>query len=93
MEKAERAVSDGGHSIVEMADFAANDQAPAAVCEQRVRDQPEVSYTELEFITATYMGFPRLMFVYDTYSEDHEPLINAVIDRKYGDCQDAFLSE
>ena len=85
------------------------DQAPAAVCVQRVRDcdvvvgiyglrygspvrdQPEVSYTELGFITATELGIPRLMFVFDANSEDHELPINAVIDRKFGHRQDAFL--
>jgi len=107
--KAERGVSAAGHAIVDMADFAAIDQAPAAVCEQRVRgcdvlvgiyglrygspvrDQPEVSYTELEFITATELGIPRLVFVFDANSEDHELPINAVIDRKFGHRQDAFL--
>jgi hypothetical protein len=56
-----------------------------------VKDQPEVSYTELEFNTATAMGIPRLVFVLDGDSEDHGLPIKALIDREYGDRQDAFL--
>lgn len=56
-----------------------------------VRDQPEISYTELEFNTATAMGIPRLVFVLDGDSEDHGLPIKALIDREYGDRQDAFL--
>jgi hypothetical protein len=107
--KAERAVSAAGHAIVDMADFAAIDQAPAAVCEQRVRncdvlvgiyglrygspvrDQREVSYTELEFITATEAAMPRLIFVINAESEELGLPPTALVDRKYGDRQDAFI--
>jgi hypothetical protein len=107
--KAERAVSAAGHAIVDMADFAAIDQAPAAVCEQRVcncdvlvviyglrygspvRDQPEVSYTELEFITATEASLPRLIFMINAESEELGLPPSALVDRKYGDRQDAFI--
>jgi hypothetical protein len=107
--KAERAVSAAGHAIVDMADFAAIDQAPAAVCEQRVRncdvlvgiyglrygspvrDQPVVSYTELEFITATEAAMPRLIFMINAESEEHGLPPTALVDRKYGDRQDAFI--
>jgi hypothetical protein len=107
--KAERGVSAAGHAIVDMADFAAIDQAPAAVCEQRVRgcdvlvgiyglrygspvrDQPEVSYTELEFITATEAEMPRLIFLINADSEELGLPAKALVDRKYGDRQDAFI--
>jgi hypothetical protein len=109
IDKAERAVSAAGHAIVNMADFAAIDQAPAAVCEQRVRDcdvlvgiyglrygspvrdQPELSYTELEFITATQASLPRLIFVINAESEELGLPPTALVDRKYGDRQDAFI--
>ena len=107
--KAECAVSAAGHAIVDMADFAAIDQAPAAVCEQRVRncdvlvgiyglrygspvrDQPEVSYTELEFITATEAAMPRLIFLINADSEELGLPAKALVDRDYGDRQDAFI--
>jgi hypothetical protein len=107
--KAERGVSAAGHAIVDMADFAAIDQAPAAVCEQRVRgcdvlvgiyglrygspvrDQPEVSYTELEFITATEAEMPRLIFLINADSEELGLPAKALVDRDYGDRQDAFI--
>jgi hypothetical protein len=109
IDKAERAVSAAGHAIVDMADFPAIDQAPAAVCEQRVRDcdvlvgiyglrygspvrdQPEVSYTELEFITATDAAMPRLIFVINAESEELGLPPTALVDRKYGDRQEAFI--
>ena len=99
IDKAERAVSAAGHAFVDMADFAAIDQAPAAVCEQRVRDcdvlvgiyglrhgspvrdHPEVSYTELEFITATKAAIPRLIFVINAESEEHGFPPTALFDR------------
>jgi hypothetical protein len=109
IDKAERAVSAAGHAFVDMADFPAIDQAPAAVCEQRVRDcdvlvgiyglrygspvrdQPEVSYTELEFITATEAAIPRLIFVINAESEELGLPPTALFDRKYADRQDAFI--
>jgi hypothetical protein len=107
--KAERAVSAAGHAIVDMEDFPAIDQAPAAVCAQRVRgcdvlvgiydlrygspvrDQPGVSYTELEFITATETAMPRLIFVINAESEELGLPPTALVDRKYGERQDAFI--
>jgi hypothetical protein len=56
-----------------------------------VRDQPEISYTELEFNTATEMSIPRLVFLLDDDSEDHGLPAKALKDREYGDRQDAFL--
>jgi len=109
IDRAERAVSGAGHAIVDMADFPAIDQTPAAVCEQRVRecdvlvgiyglrygspvrDQPEVSYTELEFLTATHAGLPRLIFVINAESEQLGLPPKALVDREHGHRQDAFL--
>ena len=55
-----------------------------------VRDKPEVSYTELEFDTATEAGLDRLVFVLDTEAADVGLPVSALIDRKFGGRQDAF---
>ena len=104
----ERAISAAGHVIVDMADFAAADQAPARVCAERVRgcdvyvgvlgtrygspvrDRHGVSYTELEFDTATEAGLDRLVFVLDTEAEELGIPASALIDREFGARQDAF---
>lgn len=109
IDKAERAVSAAGHAIIDMADFPSIDQAPADVCQQRVRecdvyvgiygmrygspvrDKPDVSYTELEYNTATEAGLPRLIFLINTDSADLKLPAKALIDREFGDQQDAFL--
>jgi tetratricopeptide (TPR) repeat protein len=104
----ERAISAAGHVIVDMADFAAADQAPAQVCAERVRgcdvyvgvlgtrygstvrDKPEVSYTELEFNTATDAGMDRLVFLLDTGAANVGIPLSGLIDREFGARQDAF---
>jgi len=104
----ERAISAAGHVIVDMADFAAADQAPARVCAERVRgcevyvgvlgtrygspvrDRPEVSYTELEFDTATEAGLDRLVFLLDTDAADVGIPLSRLIDREFGARQDSF---
>jgi tetratricopeptide (TPR) repeat protein len=55
-----------------------------------VRDRPEVSYTELEFDTATEAGIPRLAFVLSTDAADVGIPLAKLIDREFGDRQDAF---
>jgi tetratricopeptide (TPR) repeat protein len=55
-----------------------------------VRDKPEVSYTELEFDTATEAGLPRLVFVLDTDAADTGIPVSALLDREYGVRQDRF---
>ena len=55
-----------------------------------VRDKPEVSYTELEFDTATNAGLPRLVFVLDEGAADVGLPVSALIDREFGARQDAF---
>ncbi|MFM7649134.1 MAG: DUF4062 domain-containing protein, partial [Cyanobium sp.] len=42
-----------------------------------VRDQTEVSYTELEFNTASKLGMPRLLFLLDDRATDQELGISA----------------
>src|SRR6266516_2145412 len=53
-----------------------------------VRDKPEVSYTELEFATATEAGLDRLVFLLDTDADDVGIPVSRSIDREYGDRQD-----
>jgi hypothetical protein len=55
-----------------------------------VRDKPEVSYTELEFDTATQAEMDRLVFLLDTNAESVGIPLSQLIDREYGDRQDAF---
>jgi hypothetical protein len=55
-----------------------------------VRDKPEVSYTELEFDTATQAALPRLVFLLDTDAEDIGIPASALIDREFGARQDEF---
>ena len=54
-----------------------------------VKDRRQVSYTEMEFDTATERDLPRLMFLLD--ERERVPLpASALIDRRHGDRQDAF---
>ena len=55
-----------------------------------VRDRPEVSYTELEFCTASDAGLDRLMFLLDAGAVDVGIPPSALIDREFGARQDAF---
>ena len=55
-----------------------------------VRDMPEVSYTELEFDTATEAGLDRLVFVLDTDADNLGIPAARLIDREFGARQDAF---
>ena len=55
-----------------------------------VRDKPEVSYTELEFDTATEAGLDRLMFLLDTGAANVGIPLSGLIDREFGARQDAF---
>ena len=55
-----------------------------------VRGRPEVSYTELEFDTATGAGKDRLVFLLDTEADDVGIPLSRSIDREFGDRQDAF---
>ena len=56
-----------------------------------VRDQPELSYTELEFKIASELGMPRLVFLLDSRSLELAMPAEALVDRQYGQRQDAFL--
>lgn len=55
-----------------------------------VRDKPKMSYTELEFKTATEAHLDRLVFLLDTDAADVGIPLSALIDRKFGARQEAF---
>jgi hypothetical protein len=55
-----------------------------------VPDRPELSYTELEFDTATAAGMPRLVFLLDTAAADVGIPLAELIDYRFRDRQDAF---
>lgn len=55
-----------------------------------VRDQPEMSYTELEFDTATEARLKRLVFLLDADAEDVGIPPSGLIDYAYGARQEAF---
>lgn len=55
-----------------------------------VRDRPELSYTELEFETATACGLPRLVFLLDEQSTELNLPAEATRDLQYGPRQEAF---
>ena len=57
-----------------------------------VGDKPEVSYTELEFDTATAAGLPRLVFLLDTDAADVGIPVAQLIDHASGTRQEAFRS-
>jgi len=96
VQAATEAVSRVGMRPVDMAQFAAREEPPAAYCQQQVRtcdvylavvgfrygsrvpDRSDgVSYTELEFLTATEAGLPRLVFVLD----ESAPVPRSMVDR------------
>lgn len=55
-----------------------------------VRDKPEVSYTELEFDTATEAGLDRLVFMLDESAPDVGIPLARLIDHEFGARQEAF---
>jgi tetratricopeptide (TPR) repeat protein len=55
-----------------------------------VQDKPEVSYTELEFGTATEAGLPRLVFMLDVGAADVGIPVSALLDSEFGTRQEAF---
>ena len=57
-----------------------------------VTDKPEMSYTELEFDTATAAGLPRLVFVLDTAAADVGIPLAQLMDHAFGARQEAFRS-
>ena len=55
-----------------------------------VREEPEVSYTELEFDTATAAGLNRLVFLLDTDAADVGIPVSRLIDAEFGARQAEF---
>ncbi len=55
-----------------------------------VRDRPKLSYTELEFETATEAGLDRLVFVLDTSAANVGIPLERLIDHEFGARQEAF---
>jgi Tetratricopeptide repeat/Domain of unknown function (DUF4062)/NB-ARC domain len=55
-----------------------------------VRDKPEMSYTELEFGTASVAGLPRLVFLLDMDAADVGIPLAQLIDHAFGARQEAF---
>ena len=55
-----------------------------------VRDEPDVSYTELEFRAATEARLPRLVFLLDTGAADVGIPPSRLIDHEFGTRQEAF---
>jgi tetratricopeptide (TPR) repeat protein len=55
-----------------------------------VRDKPEVSYTELEFDTATEARLDRLVFLLDTDAAEVGIPLSKLIDHEFGVRQEAF---
>ena len=55
-----------------------------------VREKPEVSYTELEFDTATEAGLVQLVFLLDADADDVGIPASWLIDREFGARQDKF---
>jgi hypothetical protein len=55
-----------------------------------VRDEPDVSYTELEFDTATQAKLPRLVFLLDTSAADVGIPLSRLMDAEFGARQEAF---
>jgi hypothetical protein len=55
-----------------------------------VRDKPEVSYTELEFDTATEAPLDRLVFLLDTDADNVGIPVSELTDHEFGRRQEAF---
>ena len=55
-----------------------------------VHDMPDLSYTELEFATATEAGLDRLVFLLDTDAADVGIPVSKLTDHEFGARQEAF---